>query len=97
MRDIVFFQKADATVMHAAVYLADNVVYTKNGGSNLHPWMLSTIPELQDLYSFQLGPDEKLDIRKVFPQPELLKPRSADSFPARPAGRRSVMAFAAYT
>ena len=42
--------------MHAAVYLADNVVYTKNGGSNLHPWILSTIPELQDLYSFQLGP-----------------------------------------
>ena len=60
--DVVLFSKPNGVVVHAAVFLADNVVYTKNGPSIMHPWQFSTIPDLLEMYSFMVEPNEKLSI-----------------------------------
>ena len=38
--DLVFFSLPNGKVIHSAVFLADDVVYTKNGENLLSPWML---------------------------------------------------------
>jgi hypothetical protein len=60
--DLVFFARPDGSVIHSAVFIADDVVYTKNGGTYVHPWMLSTIPDLEEYYSAQLAPGENLTV-----------------------------------
>ena len=55
--DIVLFmtqQKEQKEALHSAVFIADNIVFTKNGVSDTSPWMLATIEDLVDLYSFSL-------------------------------------------
>src|SRR5262249_12571189 len=60
--DLLIFLKPDGTRIHAAVYLADNIVFTKNGESPVTPWMFSTIADLIDRYSFQVAPNEHLTV-----------------------------------
>ena len=60
--DLVFFALPKGKMIHSAVFLADDVVYTKNGKGLLSPWMLSTIPELLKQYSFSVPPDQKLSV-----------------------------------
>jgi hypothetical protein len=50
--DVVLIALPNGIVIHAAVFLADDVVYTKNGHANFKPWILSTIPELLKEYSY---------------------------------------------
>ena len=61
--DLVLFVTPDGQLIHSAVYLADDIVYTKNGDSSLHPWMLSTVQDLLDQYSFQVPPDKALQVQ----------------------------------
>lgn len=58
--DIALFSKPSGTVVHSAVYIADDVFYTKNGATFTYPWMLETLPDLMKQYSFQVEPGEKL-------------------------------------
>lgn len=58
--DAVLFAKPDGSIIHSAVFLAGDIVFTKNGDTPIHPWMLATIPDLLEQYSFQVAPDEKL-------------------------------------
>ncbi len=46
---------ADFMKIHSAVYIADDICFTKNGGTAVRPWMLSTISDLLEQYSFQSG------------------------------------------
>jgi hypothetical protein len=48
--DLVFFLRADGTPMHAAVYIADDVVFTKNGGSLTQPWILMKLEDMLAKY-----------------------------------------------
>lgn len=61
--DLVLFLTPDGQLIHSAVFLADNIVYTKNGDTSLHPWMLSTVQDLIDQYSFQVPPDKALEVK----------------------------------
>jgi hypothetical protein len=61
--DLVLFLTPNEHLIHSAVYLADNIVYTKNGGTSLHPWMLSTVEDLVDQYSFQVPPNAALQVK----------------------------------
>ncbi len=61
--DLVLFLTPAGQLIHSAVYLADNIVYTKNGDTSLHPWMLSTVQDLIDQYSFQVPPDQALKVQ----------------------------------
>ncbi len=58
--DIAFFSKPSGGVVHSAVYLADDILYTKNGATFTYPWMLETMADLLKQYSFQVEPGEKL-------------------------------------
>ncbi|NBV23015.1 MAG: hypothetical protein EBS05_13990 [Proteobacteria bacterium] len=48
--DLVFFLRADGTPLHAAVYIADDVVFTKNGGSLTQPWILMKLEDVLSKY-----------------------------------------------
>ncbi|MBX7210462.1 MAG: hypothetical protein K1X78_19285 [Verrucomicrobiaceae bacterium] len=58
--DILMLGKPDGDVVHSAVFLADDVVFTKNGATPIYPWMLSTIPDLLRQYSFEVETGQKL-------------------------------------
>jgi hypothetical protein len=58
--DLVFLTKPNGEIIHSAVYIADNVVYTKNGGHFSAPWLLMEMSRLLDCYATFVGPDEQL-------------------------------------
>ena len=60
--DLVLLAKRDGTLVHSAIYLADDIVFTKNGSTMIHPWMLSTTADLLKRYSFQLPPGQHLTV-----------------------------------
>ena len=60
--DIVVFSKPDGSIIHSAVYIADDICFTKNGSTVIYPWMLASISELLDQYSFKVPPDQKLTV-----------------------------------
>ncbi len=60
--DLVFLTKPNGEIIHSAVYIADNIVYTKNGGHFSAPWLLMEISRLLDCYATFVGPDEQLKI-----------------------------------
>jgi hypothetical protein len=44
--DILLLMDDQSHILHSAVYLADDLVFTKNGGGINQPWMLMHIPDL---------------------------------------------------
>jgi hypothetical protein len=60
--DLVLFTKPDGTLVQAAVYVADDICFTKNGNTPLDPWMLKTTQELTDRYACQLPPGQSLSV-----------------------------------
>ncbi len=49
--DILFLMdKEKGTAYHSCVYIADDIVYTKNGRSRLSPWVLMKLENLRELY-----------------------------------------------
>ena len=69
--DVVLFARPDGFIVHAAVYIADDICFTKNGSTLMHPWMLSTTSDIVQQFAFQLDPDQKLTI-KYFRNKEFL-------------------------
>jgi hypothetical protein len=49
--DIAVLLGPNKQSVHAAVYLADDLVFTKNGYSALQPWMLMTLADVVTFYS----------------------------------------------
>ncbi len=60
--DVVLLTESSGEIIHSAVYIADNIVYTKNGGHFLSPWMLMAIPDMLDAFSAMLPPEESLKV-----------------------------------
>jgi hypothetical protein len=60
--DVVFLTKPNGEIIHSAVFVADNIVYTKNGGHFSAPWLLMEIPKLVNSYSTFVGPTEEIKI-----------------------------------
>jgi hypothetical protein len=48
--DVVAMLDETGTLFHAAVYLADNLVFTKNGMSRVAPWVILPIDVVKDFY-----------------------------------------------
>ena len=48
--DVVVLLESGSSVKHMCVYVADNVVFTKNGYDPLVPWVLVKIPDMVKLY-----------------------------------------------
>jgi hypothetical protein len=60
--DLVFLTKANGDIIHSSVFMADDIVYTKNGGHYLSPWMLMQIPDMVDAFSAMLPANETLKV-----------------------------------
>ena len=50
--DLVFFTNPAGEVIHSAVYIADDICFTKNGINYGQPWILMRLRELSGVYTF---------------------------------------------
>ena len=50
--DVILFEKKGEGVVHACNYIADRLVFTKNGGSLVRPWLLARLDDLVNFYSY---------------------------------------------
>lgn len=48
--DIVAFVDEEGNLFHVAVYLADNLVFSKNGMSPMAPWLILTLDDVKGYY-----------------------------------------------
>jgi hypothetical protein len=55
--DLLLLTDSNGSGIHCCVYLADDVVFTKNGGTFLQPWKLMKIPALLACYTFDKSPN----------------------------------------
>jgi hypothetical protein len=65
--DVVFLAVGEQTVVHAAAYVADDVVFTKNGAACTQPWILMHLQDMIDVYSVRYpvsGPVKVLCFRR---------------------------------
>ena len=58
--DIIMLVRKDGTVVHSCVYVADNIVFTKNGPAFSVPWLLAPLDSVTAYY----GAGEPLDQRR---------------------------------
>jgi len=58
--DILILATPSGEILHSAVFIADEIVFTKNGSTAIFPWMLSTIPDLLKQYSFHAPEGQQL-------------------------------------
>jgi hypothetical protein len=49
--DLVFLLDHEGNAIHSAVYIADDIVFTKNGNNYAQPWVLMRLPHLMAIYS----------------------------------------------
>jgi len=48
--DLLFLVRPDGVPKHAAVYIADDIVFTKNGGNHRQPWLLMKVDDMLARY-----------------------------------------------
>lgn len=48
--DVIMFARRDNSVIHSCVYLSDDLVFTKNGGQAVSPWILMTLSDVLAFY-----------------------------------------------
>ena len=49
--DLILLSDSTGKAIHLCVYLADDVVFTKNGGDYMQPWVLMKIPDMLAYYN----------------------------------------------
>lgn len=52
--DVLMFMTADGNALHSCVYVADDIVYTKNGENMASPWLLMKIGDVKRIYSYEM-------------------------------------------
>jgi hypothetical protein len=62
--DIVFLLNNESNAIHSAVYLADGIVFTKNGNNFAQPWMLMHLDDLVAKYTTDTPPPVSVYRRK---------------------------------
>jgi hypothetical protein len=83
--DVLFFLDGEGNAFHSCVYIADNLVYTKNGDNPVAPWILSTIESVKQIYLRKPG-SKVSAYRRVEGRQSVALPRKV----TRPASRRTV-------
>lgn len=63
--DLVLLVRPDGSVAHAANWVADGVVFTKNGGSFTQPWILMRLDELLATYRARLPAGQALEVKTL--------------------------------
>lgn len=60
--DVAAFTAPNGALIHTAVYIADDIYFTKNGASVIQPWMLARLSDLLATYSILVDPNEKISV-----------------------------------
>lgn len=55
--DILVLFHPGGEALHSAVYVADDLVFTKNGGANTQPWIYMRLDDMLDYYTATCPPD----------------------------------------
>lgn len=53
--DLVFFERSSGVLIHSAVYLAANLVFTKNGDQSNQPWVIMDMDNLREFYDIAMN------------------------------------------
>ncbi len=53
--DVLFFLDGQGNAYHSCVFVADNLVYTKNGDNPVAPWILTTLEDVKQVYLRKAG------------------------------------------
>lgn len=51
--DVLLLSKPDGTLLHAAVFIADDIVITKNGAYHTQPWMFAKMDDMAASYPYR--------------------------------------------
>jgi hypothetical protein len=62
--DIVAFLDREGNIFHAAVYLAGNLVFSKNGTSPLAPWTIMSIDQVEGYYDTRAEEPQRIFHRR---------------------------------
>jgi hypothetical protein len=49
--DMLCLLNSEGQAIHSCIYIADDVVFTKNGENSLKPWILMPLQDVKDIYS----------------------------------------------
>jgi hypothetical protein len=60
--DILELVRPNGDAIHSCIYVADNIVYTKNSAQATEPFMLMTIPDMLDAFSSLIPEGESLKV-----------------------------------
>jgi hypothetical protein len=60
--DLVFLSGSDNQAIHAAVYVADDIVFTKNGFHCTQPWILMHLKDMVETYAARVPPGKQLNV-----------------------------------
>ncbi|HTJ00432.1 MAG TPA: hypothetical protein VL527_16250 [Dongiaceae bacterium] len=52
--DVLVVSQSNGDVVQTAVYLADNLVFTRNGPTPWDPWLIMSIPDLLDVSAIRM-------------------------------------------
>jgi len=58
--DIIMLARQDGTVIHSSVFIADDIVYTKNSASYMDPFLLMKLPEMIEYFEAFIPENERL-------------------------------------
>jgi hypothetical protein len=61
--DLVLIVRPDGFIIHVAVFIADDICFTKNGSTLVHPWMLSTTSDMLKQFEFQIAQNQRLTVK----------------------------------
>jgi hypothetical protein len=51
--DVLMFMTTEGNALHSCVYVADDIVYTKNGENMASPWLLMKVGDVMRIYSHE--------------------------------------------
>jgi hypothetical protein len=66
--DILFFLDEKGNAFHSCVYLADDLVFTKNGGNTVMPWIITRLGDVKQLYLHGKPKTSIVDFRRRWPE-----------------------------
>lgn len=75
--DLILLRNRSGRILHSCNYLADHLVFTKNGGDLAQPWIISTLREVANYYTIDGEPPEYLFLRARTPQSPIVPAQTA--------------------
>ncbi len=66
--DVLFFLDEKGNAFHSVVYLAEDLVFSKNGGNTVMPWIITRLGDLKQLYLHGKASSNIVTFRRRWPE-----------------------------